>query len=228
MADGNFVTEVQLEEFMGLTFDATSVPTSTQVGNLLAEAELEVIHEISEYHEEENITRWLPPIYLNNDGDWGQTNGSNTIFFTRHTPVADYDADGSVDDTGDITVALFNEGADTWAEGESVSTLVSRRGKITLTSAPDNDERVYVTYASYVSGSVPNNLLLEKAIKIKAAIRVIGTKAAPHSVYPGYSMGGVGMQHPSVASSSKVQIESYERLYKRAIAKLRRKQGVSA
>lgn len=227
MTDGNYIKEAELEAYMGMAFDANSTPTATQIGPLIERAERAVINDIVEFHEQEDVTYFMPPKYTNVDGDWGQINGSNKVFFTRHSPVADWDADGSSDDKGDVVVATLDEDNDTWTEAESVDTLISKRGKITLDDAPSTNERIYVTYAHYVSGEIPNDDRLDDAILPRAAIEVIKAKAAPHSIYPGYSIGGLGMQHPSVSGSSEKQIERYEKSYKKAIRVLRRNPGLA-
>ena len=232
--DGNYVTLAQMERFLQTTFSATSAPTNAQMADFTKDAKQDVFDDITRFLEQEDITHFLPDIYSNSDGDWGQANGSNTVFFVRDghgglgtkasLPIADYAVSGTVD-TSDIRVDLLETTTDIWTENATVSSIDAKRGKLTLAAAPTATQLVYITFTYYVSGSDPaafDRRTRDKSIMNKTGVFFVESRNTPNTISPSYSLNGFSYNAGSSSGSAAKQSETFEKNYKRDIRRLRR------
>ena len=72
-------------------------------------------------------------------------NGSNTVYYTKHTPLGDYDNDGDVDTSDFYVYNIDSAGTRTAFTVSAVNDPWI--GKITLATAPASATRLYITYA---------------------------------------------------------------------------------
>lgn len=73
--------------------------------------------------------------------------GTNTTFYVKNYPIGDYNNDFIVDET-DITVIKRRVVSGQYTETElTVSSIDAESGQFVLTSAPESDSVLYVTYA---------------------------------------------------------------------------------
>jgi hypothetical protein len=167
---------------------------------------------------EKNL-EYIPSWSGNVDGDWGQTNGSNTIFFTKNFPIADFDNDASY--TDDVRVDVFDLDTDLWSEDATVSAVDQRRGKITLSAAPGENTEVYMDYYYYPGGEAPDTQMIEIAATAWAAYLVLQNKSTEVATkIANYTFGSHTVSKESIVNLTKVKSDEYKTIYKQAISEI--------
>ncbi len=91
-------------------------------------------------------------------------NGSNNTFYTHHTPIADTNADESID-SNDVTVHVWAERDDEGTRSEiSVDSVTADTGRVILGSSPaSDDDKITINYSYYNAPDVPDWNLVEMA-----------------------------------------------------------------
>lgn len=202
---GNYLTESG--------FDTTTTPTSTVIGDLITIVDRAIVEDISYLVLHEEMTGFVPQWSRNADGDWGECNGSNTIFFAKNLPIADTNDDQSVT-TSDITVDMYDYSADDWSEAQTVSTVDDKYGKITLSSAPADDDRVFVDYRYYVAGEIPSTTLLEYAANNAVASLVFQNPESDIvQLVESYSVSGLSISKGGQAMLTGKMMDNYGKIY---------------
>lgn len=117
-----------------LGFDESDI-TDSEINNLITIADARVIADLTALHVDEVM--------------YGDIDGSNTVFYTKHRPIADSNADKVVD-TSEVTVAGYTDKDDyTTREVLAISSVDAIAGKVTLSTAPSGYEVITATYRSY-------------------------------------------------------------------------------
>ena len=106
-------------------------------------------------------------------------NGTNTVFYVQDSYkyfLGDYDNDGDVD-ISDVEVWLYDPSAKTKTSA-TISAVNWQQGKITLTSAPDSNNYVYITYArAPLDESTPHRLIKEACKALSASLAYMKIRA---------------------------------------------------
>lgn len=211
--------ESKLETFMGISFTGTSSPTSTEITAIIVLASKRVMRDVTRRVKREKNLDFLPKWAGNKDGDWGQTNGSNKVFFMKNVPLADFDNDGTY--TDDIRVDILDTDTDGWSENATVSAVDQRRGKVTLTTAPSNNDDVYMDYYYYPGGEAPDTQMIEIAATAWASYLVLQNKSTEVATkIANYTFGGHTVSKESIVNLSKMKSDEYKTIYKQAISEI--------
>jgi len=125
-----------LAKFRTISHFSVSEISDADVSSLIAEADRAVMRMATIEVVDEKLS--------------GEIDGSNTLFTTAHTPIADVDLDKSVDGN-DVTVYLVDYDAEMNPVHTvtSVSAVNARDGIITLTTAPTTTNAEVGVYADY-------------------------------------------------------------------------------
>ena len=120
--------------------------------------------DVSVYIEDESVD------YID-DVKTNDIDSENTVFYTYHYPVGDYNYDYKVN-TSDIEVYEYDDTTDPVTKTKlTLSSIVPNTGKVTLSAAPGTDKYLTMTYRwSAVSMSDPDNLIKLAAIYLAASL----------------------------------------------------------
>ena len=209
-------------------FSPETSPSSTVVGELINQSDQQVITDITFTVKEEESTGFRPRWSQGSDDDEGQANGSNTVFYTRKTVIAQHnypsDATPTVDtpaSTNDIRVDVLAHDSDTWTYGAVVTALDDRSGKYTLDSAPADNSSVFVTYKHYVARERPDTKTLQFAALQLGALQVWQNPQADIvQLVESYSVSGLSVSKGGQAMITQKAIDKYKMDYNEAIGRI--------
>jgi len=151
-------TDVQL-----LTNITVSDISAVDIGLLIAEATKELNSMINVRVTREYVN------YIDETRE-NKINGSNTIYYTRNWKgkyLADRDDDGSVSTTDVVVYLVDQDGVETTA---TISAVDADDNKITVSTAPTSNDKVYITYEwCYRDPSTPDPLIKLACVYLTAA-----------------------------------------------------------
>ena len=132
---GSYCTVQDVKDVM----DVPSSVTDEQIFRLSRIASTQVNSDILTHVYKERV-QWVDQVKTND------IDGSNTDFYTKNFPLGDLDSDYKVDEN-DVHVFKVREVSSVLTETEvTVSSVDIDDGKITLSSAPESDSELYITY----------------------------------------------------------------------------------
>lgn len=172
---------------------------NADVTSIIADATIE-LNSLINVRVTRELVLYIDPVRAN------EIDGSNTIFYVRNWEgkfLADFNNDGSIT-TADVIVYLIDSNDNETTA--TISAVDSDDGKITLSSAPSSDTKVYITYEwCYRDPSTP-----DKWIKL-ACVFLTGAYC--------YAKLNIGRAPQVKFGNTRFyrHIESFEMYYKRAM-----------
>jgi hypothetical protein len=221
-------TVTKLGRFLGITFSASTNPTSTQVSDIISSAVQQAYNLVTYNIVHERIDDYVPSWTSGKDSDLGVTNGTNTTFYLKHTPIADMDDSGTVDGS-DITIDVLDWDTDTWSEAVTVTSVDDKYGKVVLASAPVENSGVWADYHAYVAGEIPDSTLMEALANNIAAREIWQNPNWDNAqLIDSYSVpGGLSITKGAQGMLTQKMIEKYEKEIVRLTKVITRGRGVA-
>ena len=189
------ISEAEFERYTLMDITASTVPTSTQLTSIIADAEKKLIGDITLLKFDEHLERNSYPadLLVGDDSDAGSINGTNKVFYTKHRHIADIGFDSSIT-SADVRISTVSS-SDVRTDDVSVDTVDGYLGKITLTTAPATTINYVLCEYQYYINNLPYDRqpteLIKQACAYMAAQMIINGFIMRRGDLPdSFSIGG--------------------------------------
>ena len=182
MQGGTFVGYCSMADFRAITNLDTSCISDSDAYDLITRAAYIINGDINTKVIRERVE------YLDSTRQ-NERDSSNTIYYVKNWKgkfLADFNNDSTVSTSDVIVHAVDGDGNETTP---TVSSIDVDDGKITLSSAPSSDKRLYITYAwSFINESTP-----DKQLRLACAFLTAALAEAKSNIgrAPQVSMGNI-------------------------------------